>query len=568
MEWKTRKRIIYLSVIICVFLVLFSVYLYFSDKEAKRLYNDAATFIQTAVQIESDDYTLSHEYYQKAINNLKTISEKYPFSILAIKISNNDISIEGFSIKELNENILPNFELKASGENDPFMLALLIANSINEKNSLFKSREKIAGYIPVACILAGKIEESEKIFGMITFQDESTKAETIGKMSAAFIEQNEYQNGLRLAQTINFQYYREKALYDIANKYTEDEKFGKALEATENITDPYWYGSSLGNIARNCVTVYEKNAAINLLDDLYNRASAVKWGMNYWGALPLIKISAAYAQVGELQKAYQIINQVYAITKNIDESVYESYRWEFIDELANAFARNKNYSEAIKTLNLITNKDWMNKTLSDLVATCLDIKDPDEAIKLIRTIENKDLSEQLLSNIALFYAENLETNKASEIEKQVKNENFKALIIQKMAEAFIKTGKPDYSKNILQTYLKSVDENKSLKVGQRNMILAISAETFAETKNFNDALETSKLISDPTMKEKILSGISSYLSYDGQFDKAVEIIDTIKREDFKINALLELGIAYQQFGAEPSAQVKAIFHKIIIGLNI
>jgi hypothetical protein len=81
-------------------------------------------------------------------------------------------------------------------------------------------------------------------------------------------------------------------------------------------------------------------------------------------------------------------------------------------------------------------------------------------------------------------------------------------------------------------------------------------------------LESLKLISDPTVKEEVLSVVSSYLSYDGQFDKAVEIIDTIKREDFKIKALLELGIAYQQSGAEPSAQVKAIFHKIIIGLNI
>lgn len=142
------------------------------------------------------------------------------------------------------------------------------------------------------------------------------------------------------------------------------------------------------------------------------------------------------------------------------------------------------------------------------------------------------------------------------------------MITQKIAEAFIKTGKPDYSKNILQTYLKSVDENKNLKVEQKNRILAIIAETFTETKNFNNALETSKLIPDPTVKEEVLSVVSSYLSYDGQLDKAVEIIDTIKREDFKINALLELGKTYQQSGTEPSAQVKTVFHKIIIGLNI
>jgi len=559
---KNKKHFLIVFLIIS----LLSVFIY-ANLISFKLYKESCNYIDLAIEAEDDSFQSALIYCNSALRNLGAITSKYPFSAINILFISGITKIGPYSYSKLRGGIVSRLQLLSWAEEDPFICAFIVASDYDEKISNSKTKTGLEGDILTACISAGIIEESQKIFDMIEFKNDADKSEIKGVMVKALLEQNEFDKSLSIARSIDYQFFREEALLNIVSAYIEIGKIEEAIGISETITDPFFYGRSLSEIAPYCIKSYEKNKALQMLDELYNRALSIKWGKGYWGALSLIDITSSYIQIGELERALISMNKGFEITKNIDNELFESYRLEMLDGIACTYARNGKYEEAFNIVDSVENSDLRDVILSHIASVNLRVKEFDEAVKAINKVNNISLKELLLSQIALSYAEDSEFDQSIIIFSEISDEKLRAKIIEKLVYEYSDTGNIGKARDILEDYYKFILGNKITNETDKNIIMSTIAKAFISIKEINTALEISWELDDDSLRNEVLLEVISSLSKDNKFEKALELVLQNDRIDFQVHSLLEIGRALQAAGIHSPDAVKRKLHEIILILT-
>ena len=542
---------------------LLSVFIY-TNLISFELYKESCNYVDLSIEAKNESFQSALIYCNSALKSLGIITSKYRFSAINFLILSGIAKVGPFSFSKLKGSVLTGLQLMAWAEEDPFICALIVADDYGEKITNSETRIGLEGDILNACISAGKIEESQKIFDMMEFKNDADESEIKGVMVKALLEQNEFDKSLSIARSIDYQFLREEALFNIVSAYVEIGKIEEAIGISEMITDPFFYGRSLGEIALNCIKSYEKDKVLQMIDELCSRALSIKWGKGYWGALSLIDITSSYIQIGELERALITMNKGFEITKNIDNELFESYRLEMLDGIACAYTRSGKYEEAFNIVNSVESSDFKDVILSHIVSLNLSVERFDEAVKATNKVINISLKDLLLSQIALSYAEDLEFDKPIIIFSKISDEKLRAKIIEKLVYEYSDTGNIGKARDILEDYYKFILGNKITNETDSNIIMSTIAKSFISIKEINTALEISRELDDDSLRNEVLLEVILSLSKDNKFEKALEFVLQNDKTDFQVHSLLQIGRALQAAGIHTPDAVKGKLHEIIL----
>jgi len=542
---------------------LLSVFIY-TNLISFKLYKESCNYVDLSIEAKNESFQSALIYCNSALKSLGIITSKYRFSAINFLILSGIAKVGPFSFSKLKGSVLTGLQLMAWAEEDPFICALIVADDYGEKITNSETRIGLEGDILNACISAGKIEESQKIFDMMEFKNDADESEIKGVMVKALLEQNEFDKSLSIARSIDYQFLREEALFNIVSAYVEIGKIEEAIGISEMITDPFFYGRSLGEIALNCIKSYEKDKVLQMIDELCSRALSIKWGKGYWGALSLIDITSSYIQIGELERALITMNKGFEITKNIDNELFESYRLEMLDGIACAYTRSGKYEEAFNIVNSVESSDFKDVILSHIVSLNLSVERFDEAVKATNKVINISLKDLLLSQIALSYAEDLEFDKPIIIFSKISDEKLRAKIIEKLVYEYSDTGNIGKARDILEDYYKFILGNKITNETDSNIIMSTIAKSFISIKEINTALEISRELDDDSLRNEVLLEVILSLSKDNKFEKALEFVLQNDKTDFQVHSLLQIGRALQAAGIHTPDAVKGKLHEIIL----
>ena len=208
-----RKYIFLILVIFLISLFLLIINSYYNTS-ANKIYNEVSSLLDEAMSTGEISYKESLEYYDQAQKNLELILSRYSLSRIAKEISENKMKVGPYYLKELNEEIFPNIKLKAWGEVDPLACAFIIAGSIKEYEPEFSLKAKIQGDITIAYIMSGKFEDADDFLEIIDFKNDSDKSEVMGEFASALSNQKRFEESIKIASSIEYQYFREKALFE------------------------------------------------------------------------------------------------------------------------------------------------------------------------------------------------------------------------------------------------------------------------------------------------------------------------------------------------------------------
>ena len=95
------------------------------EMRANRLFTDAIELVQEGQQAEKSSYTEAFQRYKMALDNGQTIIRDYPSTSPAIRLM-QDETLGSYTVKELQETVVPTMQKKADMEGDPLAVALLV----------------------------------------------------------------------------------------------------------------------------------------------------------------------------------------------------------------------------------------------------------------------------------------------------------------------------------------------------------------------------------------------------------------------------------------------------------
>ena len=276
-------------------------------------------------------------------------------------------------------------------------------------------------------------------------------------------------------------------------------------------------------------------------------------------------MSAAYTLIGDEERSRKIFNEGLDIAKGIQDA-YISYSDETFTGIASAYAKNRQFEKSIETINSIKSMHWKELAVLNVLSVYINFGKFDEALELTDEIDEEYVKEKILSEISISFAKNFQFDKALEMLEGVKDINLKTQVIVEIALDYDKIGRKDLSKDILSQYLDLIDKDKKINELTKSEVFGYIAQSLVETGQFEKAIELTETISNSLLKDKPLSEISSSLAKSCQFEKAIEVLSSIKQKYILIYALRDLGMIFNEYNMTPSAEIEKQLHGMMLNI--
>jgi tetratricopeptide (TPR) repeat protein len=272
------------------------------DKKANDLYLKASRIMQT-IKRSDMSYTEAYAMYQKAKEKVDLILSEYPSSYLAYNLRARETSIVGITLEEFRK-AEKSLKRKAAAEKNPFLCALLVAESI---------KDDAARIIAMTAIAQGQASagQKEKAFELLTrIVEDSDELENSGSKARALTEiarvdyklgrMDEAGHDLSLAFKAAAAVSAPEELAVVAAAYAEFGFFSQAVDAAAGIKDDYAHVKALANIAGAYGKKGELTEAGALLSEALEINQQIQGDTQPWG---LAEIAVGYAKSGEFAKA-------------------------------------------------------------------------------------------------------------------------------------------------------------------------------------------------------------------------------------------------------------------------
>lgn len=271
------------------------------DKKANDLYLKASRIIQTIKRSEMS-YTETYAMYQQAKEKVNLILSDYPSSYLAYNLRAGETTIVGLTLEEL-KRAEKSLKRKAAAEKDPFLCALMVAESITDDAarimamSAVAKNQAAAGHKEKAMeLLSQVIENSEEL------KNSGPKARALTEIAQVHyklgrMEDAEYQLSLALKTAAAISAAEEMAV--AAAAYAEFGFLSQAADVASSIKNDYARVKALANIAGAYGKKGDHQVAMNLLAEALQINQQIQGDIQAWG---LAEIAVGYAAAGEFAK--------------------------------------------------------------------------------------------------------------------------------------------------------------------------------------------------------------------------------------------------------------------------
>lgn len=544
-------------------------------KEAKQLYDEASSTLETIDSFPEDDYSNRHLTYQKSLSKINQITSTYGQTELSKKILSNEILINNINLATLKTR---SYKLKA-GESI-VGCALYLAEKNKYKDIEFYKKLALFHYtngdfekcINAIYLIAKDRDDKSDYVDYLNIEQDKLKNKVIYQLISEEISQKKYNNADKLYQMLRmvkrpyimFSHYTPNqdltALLKIALQYRKlniINKYKKIIDDIHLQLKKYDGDNKDLNFVRNkyddfteLAEVYfaygYKLEAINFLDKyIYDKISTkeddVLFKFEELHHTTLVRIAKLYAETDETKKAIKTISLA---LKNIKKETHTSRIL-------------KTRIGISEVLILIGDKNRAGRILDSCIEE-IGNNDPwyiEEVIIIYGKITKKSLFSKvnnkinrygyrgetktkfLLSAAKGFYSINMPTQAESMISKidQKYYSNYKLDIsFYTFIKKLIQERQVDQAKNIIKKMPDSMNKEMKLEM------LAVGYAKQGEFKKAYKIVEILSLASLPTSSMNALRIISSIHIENNNPDLALETMELIRPkylyhfEDIKI----------------------------------
>lgn len=331
-----------------------------------------------------------------------------------------------------------------------------------------------------------------------------------------------------------------------------------ALLVVETIEDADDKAEALAKIAVKFAEVGQKEKATQILSQALKTAKTIE---DKDKTKPGLDIAESYAKIGQTDKAFQVLRLYYSKNNAFEISGV-------LREIAVSYAKSGQKEEATKTFSRSVE---VAKQIQDpykirfkSLALWLIASSYAEAGYFVQAIETakiiKNKSEKSRALYFVFnYAEANQLPQALEIIKSMKIGLWKARALYTTAVKYAETGQNEKASKILN---QALEITRSMGGGLRRkaMVLSEIAVKFAEVGQrekaaqiLSQALETARTIKDGDDKAEAFLDIAGGYAKIGLFNQALETAKTIEDADDKAEALLRIAGSYAKIGKKKMA---------------
>jgi tetratricopeptide (TPR) repeat protein len=586
------------------------------NKKANKLYVEASMEASQFLDKAWDhNYSKLNDTYTSAKEKIDTILSKYPSSDIAVGLISEQIKISGLTVKQFMGKAIIVKQMKDS-EESPLSCAQLIAmetiNSKKEKSRMFFHMANLHARVglkdKVRLFLSKAFEVANN---SITMDDKSDALFVIAKTYAEF---GYLENALEVVESINnpddriralveitceyadiiekekalqmLSYahkkvspsieYRDYYLEDLAIKYAELGLLDQSLNIVISIDDAEKKIGNLISLASKYAGLNKREKSIYILSQAFNDSKNVS---DYDLERILINIAVAYIDVGEKEKAAQLLAQALDMNNKYMNLYSKSIK---LGEIAGQYARIEQYdqvaqllSKAFKATESINDEKMAIDAYTLITCEYADLVQNEHATQaLLENFEmvknlNKGFQTWSLSLIASKLADLGQLDKAIAVwdsNNFVNNGSYTEQSVN-IASKFIDLGRWDkafrpfqigHGSYAVNSFLEGVFEKYTAEghtVRAQDLISKILEVAAAETTPVNEYWLVARKISDYYAKLGLKEEESKLLW---------QIFDTVRRkanEDFIVEGLTETAVKFSRVGER--AQVENMITQLL-----
>jgi tetratricopeptide (TPR) repeat protein len=236
---------------------------------------------------------------------------------------------------------------------------------------------------------------------------------------------------------------------------------------------------------------------------------------------PLINIATYLAAVGQNDQALKVVDMMKVC----------GFRDIALGEIVGSLAKGGQIDRAMQLFNSIRRNDEKGIALARVAENLVSVGQYDQAIKVVNNtfkVEYEPL--RVLGSLAKSLAQAGQIDRALRVANTAQLSEHKTVVLASIAETLAEGGNYEEALRIANT-----DEMK----GRNQGALANIAYKLASSGKSDLALQVANRL-DGSSKASVLGAIASNLAKTGQFNQAMQLVETIKNDPFKAEALARL----------------------------
>ncbi len=274
-----------------------------------------------------------------------------------------------------------------------------------------------------------------------------------------------------------------------------------------------------------------------LLTTLSSACSPAYKSDPYYQAEALTKVAVKYAQVGQKDKASEILAQVIEFTKAINHPDGGGSKVHMLTQVAVGYAQAGRYDQAVKVTGLIHSETWRDVALKEVALKTAEAGQYDQALQLTKQMSKptqNDLVAQTFAKIAIAAAQARHYDKAFQATNAVDavasySESYKASTLAKIAEKATHTEPAPHAEQILTQafqFAQGIKHNKSKAsaIAQLAVQYVVVGQKVKASQLLAQALQVAQTIKDSNDKESTLSQIAIQYAVVGQKADAPQML--------------------------------------------
>lgn len=341
-----------------------------NEHNATQLFTEANQLVREGQDAEKTSYGEAFEHYKAALDNAKAIARDYPSTSPAARLL-QDPTLGTYTLKELQETVVPEMHKKAEMEGDPLAVARFLLNKIN-------------------------VNKDPEALGL----------------AHHYVEAGRYDEAIELIGTISSASWKEVALYRLAEAHAKAGNFDQAKQVAESIQDPSVRCSAANVLAERLAKEHLPDQAKEILDQAKQVTDATAntyQNLQSCFEVAYFPVAVAYIDFGQYQQAEDI-----AVT--ISWSQKSPY---ILARIVDKYAESQQFDKARAFAERIQDSSGKASAFANIAKRYAEAGHFDDAMPIVEALENSYFRDQALNAIAVAHAQAGHYDQAIQVAKSI-----------------------------------------------------------------------------------------------------------------------------------------------------
>ncbi len=238
-------------------------------------------------------------------------------------------------------------------------------------------------------------------------------------------------------------------------------------------------------------------------------------------------IASTYANIGQKDKASTVLEQALTLANRIPEP---STKDEALGQIASSYARIDQFDQAMAIANRFQDAATKAGVLNSIALTYLS-QQSEKALQVVKLIEPLDpnTANQTLTSMASEYARTKQFDQALQVVELIKDNSLANLARVAIATEYANAGKLEQAVQVADTIQTKMqpDSTNPVETNLKNRTLASLALVYVQAERFPQALQIAQTIKPIAGKDQILIAIAKQQAKVRQYSNAIQVAKTI-----------------------------------------